>query len=183
MTDRSNQKLIVFKKDGQTVVEGKVGELTIDITGLKAGTVVAAGDYKLAFKAGEVLSELVDIDGFTVLEPEPVIHPDKVITATPSITLKQGTVGSGSFLIHPNNSTDMTATVTVADPDIALISESGSGTFKNSMVSEGNINVKGVKAGDTKLTVTSTDGGLTLDIDIKVEKAVTSAPVIGEIVP
>ncbi|TLQ05481.1 hypothetical protein FEZ51_02145 [Pediococcus stilesii] len=69
--DRSKQTLIIYAKDGSKVVEGKAGETSVAITGLKAGTVVAAGDYQAAWSDGTKESEKVDVPAFTVLTPAP----------------------------------------------------------------------------------------------------------------
>lgn len=63
--DRSKQILTVYK--GATkVTAGKAGELSVAITGLAAGTVVALGDYKVSFTEGALESAKVDVPTFTV---------------------------------------------------------------------------------------------------------------------
>lgn len=64
--DRTKQKLVVFDKDNKQVVESAIGTATVAITGLAAGTKVAAGDYKVAFSDGTLTSDLVDIPAFEV---------------------------------------------------------------------------------------------------------------------
>ena len=66
--DRSKQSLVLYKKDGTKVTQGTVGTNEVDITGLAAGTVVAAGDYQVAYAEGTTESSKVDVPGFTVLD-------------------------------------------------------------------------------------------------------------------
>lgn len=68
MADRTNDTEVIYKKDGTKVIEGDKGSLTTAITGLAAGTVVADGDYQIAFKDSNTSleSQKVDIPGFTV---------------------------------------------------------------------------------------------------------------------
>ncbi|WCG36317.1 hypothetical protein [Companilactobacillus farciminis] len=68
MADRTNDTEVIYKKDGTKVVEGEKGSLTTAITGLAGGTVVATGDYQIAFKDSVtgLESDKVDIPGFTV---------------------------------------------------------------------------------------------------------------------
>lgn len=68
MTDRTNDTEVIYKKDGTKVAEGEKGSLTTAITGLTGGTVVATGDYQIAFKDSVtgLESEKVNIPGFTV---------------------------------------------------------------------------------------------------------------------
>lgn len=70
MADRTNDIEVIYKKDGTKVVEGEKGSLTTVITGLSGGTVVADGDYQIAFKDSVtgLESDKVDIPGFTVGE-------------------------------------------------------------------------------------------------------------------
>jgi len=70
--DRSKQILTVYK--GATkVTAGKAGELSVAITGLAAGTVVALGDYKVTFSLNGAESAKVDVPAFTVPTPPPAI--------------------------------------------------------------------------------------------------------------
>lgn len=71
--DRSKDTMIIFDKKGTQVFEGQVGTKEATVTGLTAGTVVADGDYQIAFKDSETgeVSEKVDAKGWTVLTPTP----------------------------------------------------------------------------------------------------------------
>ena len=71
--DRSKQKLVIYKDDAK-VVEGKIGETDVALTGIEPGTSVANGDYKAAFSDGTRESDRVDVPAFNV--------PDKTTTTT-----------------------------------------------------------------------------------------------------
>lgn len=77
MADRTNQHLVIYDKSGTKKFEGEVGETTVAITGLDAGTVVADGDYQIVWSDGTNESSKVDVPGFTVLTPVPD-EPTKV---------------------------------------------------------------------------------------------------------
>lgn len=66
MADRTNQHLVIYDKSGTKKFEGKVGETTVAITGLDAGTVVADGDYQIVWSDGTNESDKVDVPAFTV---------------------------------------------------------------------------------------------------------------------
>lgn len=81
-TDRTKQHLVIYKGDTKAF-EGEVGAKTASITGLDAGTVVAAGDYQVAWSDGINESDKVDVPGFTVnadTKPEAATN----VTATPT---------------------------------------------------------------------------------------------------
>lgn len=79
--DRTNQHIVIYKGE-EKVVEGKVGENTATITGLSAGTKVAAGDYKLAWSDGTRESSKVDVPAFTVNAAAPAAGSDVSVKAT-----------------------------------------------------------------------------------------------------
>ncbi|XRJ98180.1 hypothetical protein ACPBEI_05530 [Latilactobacillus sakei] len=68
--DRSNQMLKIYDKTGKLIVTGEVGKGIAAITGLAAGTKVAAGDYQAAFSDGTNESDKVDVPAFDVLPAE-----------------------------------------------------------------------------------------------------------------
>ncbi|ABJ67855.1 hypothetical protein PEPE_0794 [Pediococcus pentosaceus ATCC 25745] len=83
MADRTKQHLVIYK--GATkAFEGEVGEKTVAITGLDAGTIVAEGDYQIAWSDGTNESEKVDVPAFTVnasaVDPEVATN----VTTTPT---------------------------------------------------------------------------------------------------
>lgn len=82
--DRSKDTIVVFDKKGAQVFEGEVGTKEVAVTGLAAGTVVADGDYQIAFKDSVTneLSEKVDAKGWTVLTPAPETPTDTTSKAT-----------------------------------------------------------------------------------------------------
>lgn len=55
---------------------------SVTITGLAAGTVVATGDYQVAYVDGDQTSDKVDVPGFTVLAAKPAEPADVQSTAT-----------------------------------------------------------------------------------------------------
>ncbi|MGR3742119.1 hypothetical protein [Companilactobacillus sp. DQM5] len=64
--DRTGQTLLVLDNAGKAVFTGKIGEKTVSITGLAAGTKVATGDYKVAYTDGTQTSDSVDVPAFEV---------------------------------------------------------------------------------------------------------------------
>lgn len=68
--DRSNQSLLIYDKTGKLIVTGEKGKGIATITGLAAGTKVAAGDYKASFSDGTNESDKVDVPAFNVLPAE-----------------------------------------------------------------------------------------------------------------
>lgn len=64
--DRTNQSLVIYDKAGKSIVTGEKGTGTATITGLSAGTKVAAGDYQAAFSDGTTESDKVDIPAFDI---------------------------------------------------------------------------------------------------------------------
>lgn len=82
-TDRTKQHLVVYKGDTKTF-EGEVGVKTVAITGLDAGTVVATGDYQVAWSDGTNESDRVDVPGFTVNSAETKPEAATNVTATPT---------------------------------------------------------------------------------------------------
>lgn len=85
MADRTNETLVVYKKDGTKVTEGEKGAKTAAITGLAAGTKVATGDYQASFKDTTTSkeSDKVDVPDFEVpaAKPEEPVSPKAKPTA------------------------------------------------------------------------------------------------------
>lgn len=68
MADISNLTLKAFAKNANTpLFTGVKGSGSVDITGLKPGTVVAQGDYEIAFTDGTNTSGRYPLEGWTVL--------------------------------------------------------------------------------------------------------------------
>lgn len=73
--------LNVYAKGNDTAIA--TGDATsATITGLTAGTVVATGDYQVAYVDGNQSSDKVDVPGFTVLAANPANPADVKSTAT-----------------------------------------------------------------------------------------------------
>ncbi|MCH4102809.1 MAG: hypothetical protein LKF17_09400 [Pediococcus acidilactici] len=84
MADRTNQHLVIYDKSGTKKFEGKVGETTVAITGLDAGTVVAEGDYQIAWSDGTNESDRVNVPAFTVNSAETKPEAATNVTASPT---------------------------------------------------------------------------------------------------
>lgn len=84
MADRTNQHLVIYDKSGTKKFEGKVGETTVAITGLEAGTAVAEGDYQIAWSDGTNESDKVDVPAFTVNSAETKPEAATNVTASPT---------------------------------------------------------------------------------------------------
>ena len=82
MADRTNQHLVVYKKDNTKVVEGEKGAKTVSIIGLAPNTVVAEGDYLLAWSDGTNESDKVNVPAFTVLTEK--VQSSENVTVTPT---------------------------------------------------------------------------------------------------
>lgn len=73
--------LKIYAKGNDTAIA--TGDATsVTITGLAAGTVVATGDYQVAYVDGDQSSDKVDVPGFTVLAAAPTSPDDVKSTAT-----------------------------------------------------------------------------------------------------
>lgn len=64
--DRSDESLVLYKKDGTKVATGDKGAKSVSLTGLEAGTSVSAGDYQVSYSDGSVESDKVDVPAFAV---------------------------------------------------------------------------------------------------------------------
>lgn len=82
MADRTNQHLVIYDKSGTKKFEGKVGETTVVITELDVGTVVAEGDYQIAWSDGTNESDRVNVPAFTVNVIKPEVATN--VTASPT---------------------------------------------------------------------------------------------------
>ena len=68
--DGSNQSFLIYENTGKLIVTAEKGNGIATITGLAAGTKVAAGDYKASFSDGTNESDKVDVPAFNVLPAE-----------------------------------------------------------------------------------------------------------------
>ena len=64
--DRSTQMLNLDSKAGTKVSSGVAGANSVFLTGVAAGTAVAAGDYQVSYTDGKTESAKVDVPAFTV---------------------------------------------------------------------------------------------------------------------
>lgn len=81
--DRSKQFLVIYK-GADKVVTSELGAKSATITGLAAGTVVAAGEYQICFTDGTTESVKADVPAFTVVTPAPAPAGATNITAVPT---------------------------------------------------------------------------------------------------
>lgn len=81
--DRSDESLVLYKKDGTKVATGDKGAKSVSLTGLEAGTSVSAGDYQVSYSDGSMESDKVDVPAFTV--------PTTTTSTTTTTTVKPTT--------------------------------------------------------------------------------------------
>lgn len=79
--DRANESLVIYK-GADKIATGEVGAKSVAITGLAAGTVVAAGVYQVCFTDGVTESAKVDVPAFTVAMPAPAEATNVIATPT-----------------------------------------------------------------------------------------------------
>ena len=73
VTDRSQQSLVLYKKDGTKVATETKGQSLVNLTGLNQGTIVSAGDYQVSYITdGGSESGKVDVPAFTVPVSAPI---------------------------------------------------------------------------------------------------------------
>ena len=73
--DRSQQTLVLYKKDGTKVATGTKEQSVVTLTGLNQGTVVSTGEYQVSYITdGGNESSKVDVPAFTI----PVSSPTSV---------------------------------------------------------------------------------------------------------
>lgn len=75
-------KVLKVYAKGNDVAIATGDATSVTITGLAAGTVVATGDYQVAYVDGDQSSDKVDVPGFTVLAANPANPADVKSTAT-----------------------------------------------------------------------------------------------------
>lgn len=140
--DRSKQKLVIYDKAGTKKAEGEVGANSATLTGIAAGTTVAAGDYKAAFSDGTTESDQVDVPGFEVPAAKAAVTGVAIKPATANVDVGKTVVFSVTFT--PDNATDKSGKWSVKDSKVAAIDDNGTAT--------------GIKTGTTEVDYTSTDG-------------------------
>lgn len=75
-------KVLKAYKKGSTTAIATGDATSVAITGLAAGTSVAAGDYQVAYTDGDQVSDKMDVPGFTVLAAKPDEPQDVAVAAT-----------------------------------------------------------------------------------------------------
>jgi uncharacterized protein YjdB len=133
----------INKKDGTNVVPAGASPLTI--TGIAAGTVVAAGDYVGVAIEDTKKSKPVDIPAFTV-KPA-VIAVSGVTLDKTELSVAVAATGKLTATIAPTTATNKAMTYKSSDDKIATVGTDGT--------------VTGVAAGTATITVTTTDAAKT----------------------
>lgn len=148
VVDRSQQSLVLYKKDGTKVSTGEKGASLVVNTGLDAGTVVATGDYQVAYvnDAG-VESGKVDVPAFTVINPA-ALSPVGVA----SVATADGATITATALAKPDGYN--LAVFAKADATKALATGTG-----NKVTLTGIAQGTSVAKGDYTVAWVKTDGG------------------------
>lgn len=83
---REKQKLVIIDANGDQIAESETGEQKVAITGVRAGSAIAAGTYKAAYQAEDgTLSASVDVPAFDVPKA-PTTTTTTTTTAKPATT-------------------------------------------------------------------------------------------------
>ena len=155
--DRSNQYLKVFKKDGTFVAAGEKGTGVVEAHKMAPNTVVADGDYKLAFdenadkEASANISDFLDAKGATV----PPIHVTGIALDKTTLALETGQTATLKATVAPANATNKAVEWKSGNPDCFTI--------------DGNGKITGVKAGGATAVVTTKDGSKTAQCTVTVK--------------
>lgn len=154
MADRSKQSLVAYDKTGQKVVQGEVGSKQVAITGLEPGTVVAKGDYKVAFTDGTKTSDKVDVPAFTVLDDK--VSVTGVTLSQKTASMKVGDTKTVTATVAPDDATDKAITYASDKEEVATVDSAGK--------------ITAVAVGTANVTVTTTDGGFTASCAVTVSE-------------
>lgn len=146
--DRSQQSLVLYRRDGTKVSTGDKGASLVATIGLEPGAVVGAGDYQVAYvdDAGNE-SGKVDVPAFTVVNPA-ALSPVGVA----SVATADGATITATALAKPDGYN--LAVFTKADATKAL----ATGTA-NSVTLTGITQGTSVAKGDYTVAWVKTDGG------------------------
>lgn len=155
MADRSKQSLVAYDKTGQKVAQGEVGTKQVAITGLEPGTIVAKGDYKVAFTDGTKTSDKVYVPAFTVLDDK--VPVTGITLSQKTATMKVGDIKTITSTIAPENATNKDITASSDNEEVATFGIDG----KITALSPGTANV----------TLTTVDGGFTTSCAVTVSEA------------
>ena len=154
---RADDTLIAYKKDGQEVAQGIVGEGEVTIDNLTPATSYAEGDFQIAFSDKNGVSHKVAVPAFTT-EPQLV----EAFTLNPEAI--SGTEGSNVDIqvatIDPADATDKNTKVISKDPAIATVEwNDNAKTYQAHLI----------KAGTTEFDWTSEDGNASVKQAVTVE--------------
>lgn len=102
--DRAYQYLALYKKDGTLVKTGEDGNTTISLDGIPSGTVIATGDYQVAWTDGTHIGTKVDVPGVTV--------QGSTTTTTSTSTTSTSTTTTSTTVKPTTTTTSTTSTTT-----------------------------------------------------------------------
>lgn len=154
---RADDTLIAYKKDGQEVAQGTVGEGEVTIDNLTPATSYAEGDFLVAFSGKDGVSHKVAVPAFTT-------EPQLIESFTLNPEAVSGTEGSNVDIqvatIDPADATDNVVKATSKDPSIATIDWNNDvKTYQAHLI----------KAGTTEFDWTSEDGNASVKQAVTVE--------------
>ena len=154
---RADDTLIAYKKDGQEVAQGTVGEGEVTIDNLTPATSYAEGDFLVAFSDKDGVSHKVAVPAFTT-------EPQLVESFTLNPEAISGTEGSTVDIqvatIDPADATDNVVKATSKDLSIATIDwNDNAKTYQAHLI----------KAGTTEFDWTSEDGNASVKQVVTVE--------------
>lgn len=155
MADRSKQSLVAYDKTGQKVAQGEVGTKQVAITGLEPGTIVAKGDYKVAFTDGTKTSDKVDVSAFTVLDDK--VPVTGITLSQKTASMKVGDTKTITATIDPENATNKEITTISDNEKVATFGSDGK--------------ITAIGAGTANVTVTTVDGGFAASCVVTVSEA------------
>ena len=153
----ADDTLIAYKKDGQEVAQGTVGEGEVTIDNLTPATSYAEGDFLVAFSGKDGVSHKVAVPAFTT-EPQLV----EAFTLNPEAIsgIEGSTVDIQVATIDPADATDKNTKVISKDPAIATV-----GWNDNTKTYQAHL----IKAGTTEFDWTSEDGNASVKQAVTVE--------------
>ncbi|GAW63385.1 hypothetical protein FC65_GL001623 [Ligilactobacillus acidipiscis DSM 15836] len=167
--DRSNQYLKVFKKDGTFVGAGAKGAGATEVHGLEPNTIVADGDYKLAFdenadkESSTNISDFLDAKGATV----PPIHVTGIALDKTTLALETGQTATLKATLSPANATNKAYSWSSDNTAVAAVDSNGK--------------VTAVKAKDEPVNITATtkDGSKTAQCAVTIKAKAEEPPAEG----
>lgn len=154
MEDRTNEHLVIYNKNGQTIATGQPGVKEIELDGLTPATDYAEGTYQIAWvKDNGDTSEKIKVPDFKTL----AVLVESINLSQTALTGIEGTKLTNSFTISPLDATDKTINVVSEDKTIADV-----------VTNDNTFTVSLIKAGQTNINFTSKDGNVSTKIQVTV---------------